>query len=350
MLQHARTALARTVKPVVKSLDWVLRSNERDGRLSLASQLLLIGFNAIIFACLFYHLDRPWVRYAIFATLLLQAAIIGAALLIIAEETRYWDGLILGDEKILPAISCVRTAGLLTIASIALVFLAGLLCQHLDQFGTPLIKSRTSFACESTACQYFEYVLICLHQMPVIGGLQNKGWGLRQARLLLEESHASLDQKLRTGVISAVCHQIKTGDHRPAIVADLWNIAFLVIGDLAGGELAAAKAKMLTVAVEPISAPNNYTAGQKRLLDLCSGAQIKAFPKSFLFSIEDHSDEVKLYGLELVHRQIAQSTAIEAETLQKSLTYALRDPKNSAVKEELQALRQLIRAKGEIAA
>lgn len=479
MLQHARAALSWTVRPLVRFLDWMLGAHERDGRLSRASHALLIGFNAAIFACLFYFVDRPWVLHATFAVLLLQIAIIVSALLIISEETRYWDGLILEDQKILPAISCVRRAGLLTIASLALVFLAGLLCQHLDLHGAPIIKAHTQFSCASTTCEYLEYVLVCLHQMPLIGGIvqfaleqldhdfqlafastpeaigfrlglyfatgtwifgvfrllmqqwvdvdalcqalesqdsqampdgkaltylqmraarapgfmkrrmirgaishpvaiarrrylttcyyariltfpqtfifhladqseANKSWGLNRVKLLLEETHASLKPELRNGIISGACHQIKQGDHKPAIVADLWNIALLLIGDLAGGELSAARAKMLAVAVEPISAPNNYAAAQKRLLDLCSEAQIRALPQSFLFNIENHSDEVKIHGLQLVNRQIAQGAAVDVEAIHKSLTYALRDPENEAVKQELQALRRLVRRKEEL--
>ena len=376
MLQRPRQALSWTVKPVVMFLDWALRSNKRDGSLSLSSHALLMSFNAIVFACLYFYLDRPWVLHATFAALLFQAAIIIAALLIISEETRYWDGLILSGNKILPAISCVRRTGVLTIASVALVFFAGLLCQHLDQFGTPLIKTRTQFACDNAACEYFEYVLVCLYQMPVIGGLvelalersgreyqlafvsgpealafrvglyiatgtwilgvfrllmqqwadvdalcqaleesrdggatkylqmraarapgfmkrrmirgavshadpiarhryistcyhagiltfpqtfihhlpeqneENKSWGLNRSRLLLEETHDSLDQKFRGGILNTVSHQIRTGDHKPGIVADLWNIACILMGALTGGELAAARGQMLADAFQ----------------------------------------------------------------------------------------------------
>ena len=476
MLQPVRLALSWTVKPVVKLLDVTLRSNERDGRLSLLSYGLLLLFNAIVFGLLFYYLDRPWALYATSAAILLQAAIIVAALLIISEETRYWDGLMPHEQKALPAISCVRTTGMLTIASVALVFLAGLLCQHLDQFGTPLIKSRTSFGCDGGACRYFEYVLVCLYQMPVIGGLiqlaferldfqyqlafmpgaeatgfrvglyiatgtwilgvfrvlmqqwadvdalcralerskndetirylqmraarapgfmkrrmvrgavshadpiarrryittcyhagiltfpqtlihhlpeqtdLNKEWGLRQSRRLLEDKHASFDPKFRSGIINEVCRQIRTGDHKPGIVADLWNIAVLLIGELTGGELAAAKSKMLAVSAERISAPNNYPASQKRLLDLCGEAKIKALPQSFLFNLEHHSAELQLYGLQLVNRLIQEGAPIDAETIKRSLNYALKDHKQGSVYAELLTMRRLVRGREEIAA
>ncbi len=476
MILLARLALSWTVLPLVKLLDWTLRSNERDGRLSLLSYGLLLSFNVIVFAFLYFRLDRAWVLYATLVAILLQAAIIIAALLIISEETRHWDGLISREQKLLPAISCVRTAGMLTISSIVLVFLAGLLCQHLDQLGTPLIKSRTSFGCDGAACRYLEYVLVCLYQMPLIGGLaqlalerfgyeyqlafvsgpeaigfrvgiyiatgtwilgvfrllmqqwadvdalcqalessqdagatmylqmraarapgfmkrrmvqgaishpdliarrryittcyhariltfpqsfiyhlseqseQNKEWGLRQSRLLLDETHTSFDQRFRSGIINAVCRQIGTGDHKPGIVADLWNIALLLISDLSGADQAAAKSKILAVATERLSAPNSYSASQKRLLDLCSEAKIRAFPQSFLYNLEDHSDELKLYGLQVANRQINQGAQIDVETIKRSVTYALKEHKQGAIHEELLTMRRLIREKAEIAA
>jgi hypothetical protein len=455
----------------VLSLDWALRSGGRDGKVSPGGHALLIGANVAVVVGLLHVVDRPWVLYAIFAGLLVQAIIIGAALLIISEEIRYWDGLILDHQKLLPTISCVRTAGVLTIASVALVFLAGLLSQHLDQYGTPLFKVRTHFACGSTACQYLEYVLVCLHEMPIIGGVVqfaverlrhdyqvvfattpealsfriglyiatgtwivgvfrllmqqwvdvdalcqaleesaggeattylqmraarapgfmkrrmihesvthpdhvarrryitscyhaktltfpqtfihhlgeqsefNKDWGLNRVRLLIEQKHATFDPKFRAALLREICRQIRIGDHKPAIVAELWNIAGVLMSPLTDGELAAAKHQLLMVATERVTAANNYAASQKRLLDLCSEAQIKAFPQAFLYNLEDHSDDVKLYGLQLLSQQIARGMPIDAETIQKSLTIALRDRKNTAVKAALQDLRLLIRKK-----
>jgi hypothetical protein len=449
-------------------LDIVLRSNERDGRISLASYGLLLLFNAAVFAVLFANVDRPWAIYGIFAALVVQAGIIVAALLIMSEETRYWDGLMLHEQKVLPSITCVRTAGMLTFASVALVFLAALLCQHLDQYGSPLFKSRTSLGCEGVACHYFEYVLACLSQMPgidkaielvseklglhyelsftqgaqatafraglaiatgvwILGALRlvtqqwsdvdalcqalekskdddttrylqmraarapgfmkrrmvrgavshadaiarrryittcyhagvltfpqtlihhladqtdaNKDWGLRQARRLLEEKHTSFDLKFRMRLIKEICNQLKNGDHKPGIVSDLWRMAILLIGELKGADLNTANNKMLITATERISAPTNYPASQMRLLDLCCDAKIKAFPQAFLFNLERHSPEVRLYGLQLVHRQVRDGTPFDAIKIQNSLNYAFKDHRSGPIRDELMVLRGLI--------
>jgi hypothetical protein len=107
---------------------------------------------------------------------------------------------------------------------------------------------------------------------------------------------------------------------------------------------------MLVVATERITAPNNYAASQKRLLDLCSEAQIKAFPQAFLYNVDDHSAQVKLHGLQLVNRHITQGAPIDADTVTKCLAVALRNNKRGDVHEELQAMRKHLLVRADVAA
>ena len=171
----------------------------------------------------------------------------------------------------------------------------------------------------------------------------NKEWGLRQSLLLLKEEASSYSQETRQSLFASVRAQIMNGDHRPAIVSDLWTIAHSIADSLPGAVAGHAASQLLSLAGDRIHGRSNHIASQKRLIDLALSAKSNSFPQTFLTYLHRHEEEVKKYGLSAIQTHIQTGAKVNKFRVGNAAAEALRKHKTGETHDRLVAIIQAVK-------